>query len=71
MAINLDDNPKLDNPSLIITDSSIGFDVFWWLVAYQIVGIIYYDLPDGGAAGVRQVRVGMIDRKSTETCKRL
>lgn len=41
------------------------------LFSYQTVGIIHYDLPNGGTAGVRQVGVGMVDRQSTETCKRI
>lgn len=40
------------------------------MVSYQTVGIIHYDLSDGGTAGVRQVGVGMVDGKSTETCER-
>ncbi len=40
------------------------------MFSYQIVGIVHYDLTDGGTARVRQVGAGMTDRQSTETCER-
>lgn len=38
-----------------------------WRV-HQIVGVVNDDFSDGGAAGIRQVRVGMVDGESAETC---
>lgn len=35
---------------------------------HQAIGIVHYDLPNGGTARVRHVWVGMVGRKSTETC---
>lgn len=34
---------------------------------HQVVGIVDSDLADGGAAGVRQVGVTVVDRESAET----
>lgn len=39
-----------------------------WCV-YQIVGVVNNDFSDGGAARIRQVRVGMVDGESAETCR--
>lgn len=36
---------------------------------HQVVGIIDGDLPDAGAAGVRQVGVTVVDGESAETYK--
>lgn len=36
---------------------------------HQVVGIVDGDLSDGGTAGVRQVRVAVVDRESAKTWK--
>ena len=33
---------------------------------YQVVGIVDYNLSDGGTAGIGQVGVGMVDGESTQ-----